>query len=48
MKYRKKPVEIEAFRFYVDGMPDWFMDKVSDCTVTLKKCDHRKYDIDEA
>lgn len=48
MKYRKKPVEIEAFKFYVDGMPDWFMDKVSDCTVTLKKCDYRKYDIDEA
>lgn len=34
-KYRKKPVEIEAFIFGVDYMPDWFMDKVSDNTVTL-------------
>lgn len=28
MKYRKKPVEIEAFRFYIDPVPDWFMDRV--------------------
>lgn len=25
MKYRKKPVEIEAFRLGYDFMPDWFM-----------------------
>jgi hypothetical protein len=48
MKYHKKPVEIEAFKFYVDNMPDWFMDKVTDCTVTLKKCNYKKYSINEA
>ena len=47
-KYRKKPVEIEAFKFYVDGMPDWFMDKVSSTEVTLRKCNHNRYDIREA
>ena len=47
-KYRKKPVEIEAFKFYVDNMPDWFMDKVSDNTVTLCNCDYKRYSIDEA
>lgn len=47
-KYRKKPVEIEAFQFYVDNMPDWFMDKVSDNTVTLCNCDYKRYSIDEA
>ena len=30
MKYRKKPVEIEAFRFQIDKyMPDWFSEKVA-------------------
>lgn len=29
MKYRKKPVVIEAFKFYEDFRPDWFCDKVS-------------------
>lgn len=27
MKYRKKPVEVEAFRFGIDSMPDWFVEK---------------------
>jgi hypothetical protein len=33
MKWRKKPVVIEAFCLGVDNIPDWFMDKVSsnDC-----------------
>lgn len=35
MKYRKKPVVVEAFRIGIDRMPDWFLDKVSDKTVTL-------------
>ena len=31
MKYRKKPVVIEAFRFQIDAAaPDWFMDRVTD------------------
>ena len=34
-KYKKKPVEVEAFKFGVDNMPDWFMDKVTDKTVAL-------------
>lgn len=24
-KYRKKPIEIEAFRLGIDFIPDWFM-----------------------
>ena len=34
-KFRKKPVVIEAFKLGVDSIPDWFMDKVTDRTVTL-------------
>jgi len=34
MKYRKKPVVIEAFRMGIDPRPDWFNDKVTDCTIT--------------
>lgn len=26
MKYRKRPVEVEAFRLGYDPMPDWFCD----------------------
>lgn len=29
---------IEAFKFYEDIMPDWFMDKVSSNEVTLHNC----------
>jgi hypothetical protein len=47
-KYRKKPVVIEAFQFYVDAVPDWFMDKVSSDDVILSKCNFDRYDIDEA
>ena len=48
MKYRKKPVVVEAFKFYVDGMPDWFMDKVSSNDVILHNCNYNKYSIEEA
>jgi hypothetical protein len=34
-KYRKLPVEIEAFRIGVDYIPDWFMDKVSTNEIIL-------------
>jgi len=47
-KYRKRPVIVEAFRFYIDPMPDWFMDKVTSNDVILKNCDYNRYDIDEA
>lgn len=33
-KYRKKPVEIEAFHLGYDHLPDWFVDRVSDHSVT--------------
>ena len=35
MKYRKKPVVIEAFRLGIDCIPDWFMDKVTSNEVIL-------------
>lgn len=38
MKYRKIPIEIEAFRLGIDFIPDWFMDKVSSNEIIL----HRK------
>lgn len=28
-KFRKKPVTIEAFRYWIDPKPDWFHDKVA-------------------
>lgn len=34
-KYRKKPIEIEAFKLGVDYIPDWFMDKVSSNEIIL-------------
>lgn len=35
MKYQKRPVVIEAFRFMLDDeAPDWFMDALSACIVT--------------
>ena len=29
MKYRKKPVVIEAFRLGIDNIPDWFMNAIT-------------------
>lgn len=34
-KYRKKPIEIEAFRIGIDYIPDWFMDKVTTNEIIL-------------
>ena len=34
-RYRKLPVEIEAFRIGIDYIPDWFMDKVSSNEIIL-------------
>lgn len=36
MKYRKKPVEVEAFKLGVDYIPDWFMDKVTTNDIFLR------------
>lgn len=38
MRYRKKPVVVEAFRFGSDSIPDWFMDRVSSNDVILYNC----------
>lgn len=35
MKYRKKPLIIEAFRIGIDNIPDWAMDKVTSNEITL-------------
>ena len=29
MQFIKKPIVIEAFRYYIDPRPDWFQDKVT-------------------
>lgn len=36
MKFRKKPVEIEAFRLGFDHIPDWFMDCVTKNSIILR------------
>ena len=36
MKYRKKPVVIEAFQLGVDYIPDWFMDAVTMNAIILR------------
>ena len=36
MKFRKKPVVIEAFQYYVDSIPDWFMDRVSTNEIVMQ------------
>lgn len=35
MKYRKKPVVIDAFELGTDSMPDWFMDAVTENRIIL-------------
>lgn len=42
MKYRKKPVVIEAFCFRYDNCTDWFMDKVRLFMNKLKKKPKKK------
>ena len=37
MKYRKKPVVVEAFRMGMEEIPDWFMDKVISNTIILSR-----------
>lgn len=46
--YRKRPIKIEAFKFYVDEVPDWFMDRVSTNEVVLVNCSYEHYGADEA
>jgi hypothetical protein len=39
-KYKKKPVTIEAFRFHVDHMPDWFKEAKAkgDVIISIDHC----------
>lgn len=37
MKYRKKPLEVEAFIMGIDDIPDWFMDKVTSNEIILSR-----------
>ena len=39
MKYRKKPVVIEAFRFGIDPKPEWFLKAMLNGTVVCSFCD---------
>ena len=40
-RFRKKPVEIEAFRLGMDNMPDWFCDARSANQITTHNEDGR-------
>lgn len=40
MKYRKKPVVIDAFRIGIDYIPDWFMDEVAQNRIILRQNIH--------
>ena len=40
-RYKTKPCEIEAFQFYVDNMPDWFVE-------ALIRNEVKIYNIDKA
>lgn len=39
MKYRTKPIVIEAFRIGMDARPDWFQDKVTTNDITTYSLD---------
>jgi hypothetical protein len=45
---KEKNKQCESFQFYVDPIPDWFMDKVSSNEVILINCNYNRYSIDEA
>jgi hypothetical protein len=40
-KWRKKPVEVEAFKLGHDFMPDWFLDKKATNEITTHNTDGR-------
>ena len=41
-------MEIEAFKFYCESMPDWFLDQMSDNTIMIFNCDYNRYTKEEA
>jgi len=36
MRFRKKPVVIEAFQWTIDAMPDWFREKSKDYRIDVQ------------
>ncbi|CAM4098788.1 hypothetical protein PAAL109150_09840 [Paenibacillus alkaliterrae] len=47
-KYRKKPVVIEAFKYGVDGWPDWFHDKVNTNEIITRRGDESSGPFDHS
>lgn len=45
MKYRKKPVEVEAFKFGVEEMPNWFITKINNGEVVIFNRDNELTDF---
>ena len=39
MRYKKKPVVIEAFRMGIDPRPDWFQDEITAGNITTQLAD---------
>lgn len=46
--YKTQHYEINAFQFWYDSMPDWFMDQISSGDVVLLNCDYTEYSTDKA
>lgn len=46
MRYRKKPVVVEAFRLGFDIIPGWFMDKVLEKKIVLHGDERDKTNAD--
>lgn len=47
-KYKKKPVVIEAFKFYYDNMPDWFVDNMTSRKIDIFNCGRLNEHLGEA
>lgn len=46
--HKTQEFEINAFQFYCDLMPDWFMDQLSSNNIILFNCNYSQYSDDEA
>jgi hypothetical protein len=40
VKYRKKPIVVEAFIMGVENRPDWFQDEVTKCNIETRFSDN--------
>lgn len=45
MRYRKRPVVVEAFQLFIDDMPQWFVEALDAGTVRLLYGNHRRCEI---